>query len=104
MHYKTIALELIEEDRELHQQLCRSRTLLATVELWGKWLKNNHEAWQERLRQANPDSDRSQIEDEALEIAVAQLRDGLRSAADGSDEPLPLDEAMAYLRRHTPPA
>jgi hypothetical protein len=104
MHYKTIALELIEEDRELHQQLCSSRTLLATVELWAKWLKDNHEAWQERLRRANPDSDRSQIDSEALEMAVSQLRDGLHSAASGSDEPLPLDEAMAYLRLHTPPA
>jgi hypothetical protein len=56
----------------------------------------------ERVLQAKPDGRESQIASEALELALQQL--GLSSASSPEeDEPFPLEEAMAFLRRPTPP-
>ena len=54
-----------------------------------------------------PDSDPVQIASEALELAIQDLRDRLlsESAPGGAEtEPLSLDEAMEFLRRHMPTA
>jgi hypothetical protein len=58
-----------------------------------------------RLGQARPESKPGQISSEALELAVQDLRDLLTEESPPDDtEPLSLDAAMAFLRRHTPPA
>ena len=55
------------------------------------------------LCQARPGSDPSQIASEALEMALKELEDRLPSASPQNDhEPLSLDAAMAFIRRHTP--
>jgi len=105
MLYKTMVLGLLEERPQLHRQLRTQRILLATVEQHAQLLKARHETWKEQLAQAIKGSDPGQIAGEALEIALKELEDSLPSASPPDDsEPLSLDAAMAYLRRHTPPA
>lgn len=104
MHYKTIALELLQQRPELHEQLRTSRRLLPTLENCAQALKDSHVAWQETLARAKPGSDPSQIASEALELAIQNLVDCLPAGTLADEtEALSLDQAMTYLRRHTPP-
>jgi hypothetical protein len=104
MQYMTIALNLLKQRPETHDQLCQQRKLLPTVRLLATELKDRHQAWKGQLSQARPGSDESQIASEALEMALKELEGCLPSASppDGS-EPLSLDEAIAFLRNHMPP-
>jgi hypothetical protein len=104
MLYKTIILELLEQRPEMHEQLRSNRTLLPTLERYARELKTRHETWKERLAQAKPGSDPSQIASETLEIALKEVEDRLPGASPEEKEPLSLEAAMAFLRRHTPPA
>jgi hypothetical protein len=103
MQYKTIALELLRQRPELHDRLREERRLLAAVDRYSTELKSRHESWKEQLAQAKPGSHRNQIASEALEIALRELEDLLPPESSTDDAgPLSLDEAMAFLRRHTP--
>ena len=103
MQYKTIVLQLIQESPEILDQLRSTRMLLPTMERYANELKTRHEAWKDRLSQAKPGSDGSQIASEALEIALKELKDCLPSGSPlDNNQPLSLDAAMAFLRRHTP--
>jgi hypothetical protein len=105
MQYKTITLELIQEQPTLYERLRSSKRLLPAMDAYAIDLKTSHDEWKDRIGQANPGSDPSQIATEALELAVQDLRDRLSSASPaGEAEPLSLDAAMNFLRRHTPPA
>jgi hypothetical protein len=105
MLYKTIVLELLEQNPALYEQLRKDRAMLSSLEVYASELKANHEAWKERLNQARPGSDSNQIASEALEIALQELEECLRSESPpDATGPLSLDGAMAYIRRHTPPA
>jgi len=105
MQYKTIVLELLQQHPEIHQQLQSKRTLLATMELYARELKASHEAWKDRLCQALPGSNPSQIASEALEIALWELEDVLQSEFPPDEsEPLTAEGAMAFIRDHSPPA
>jgi hypothetical protein len=78
MLYKTIVLELIQEQYPaLHSQLRNSRTLLRAVNDSACALKRYHEDWTDRLTQARPDKDPSQIASEALELAIELLQGDL---------------------------
>jgi hypothetical protein len=77
--YKTIVLALLEERPEIYNRLLRSRTLLATLNLYASWLKGRHETWKDRLSQAKPGTAESQLASEALEIAVQEFKDFLTS-------------------------
>ena len=104
MLYKTMVLGLLEQRPRLHSQLRKNRTLLATLEHYANLLKTRHEAWKDQLAQASPDTDPSQVAGEALEIALKELEDSLPNESPPDDnEPLSLDAAMAFVRRHTPP-
>jgi hypothetical protein len=105
MHYKTIIMEMINDQPELALQLRRKKQMLATIETYAMELKNRHQAWQEELSQMRPGSHSSQIASEALELAIEEIRERLASASatDEADAPS-LEAAMGYLRRHTPPA
>lgn len=101
MQYKTIVLELLQQQTELHEQLRFTRRLLPTLETCSTELKASHEAWKETLSQAKPGSEPSQIASEALEMALQELEDRLRSVFPRDDRELPtLDNAMAYLVGH----
>ena len=103
MQYKTIVLELLRERTELHEQLRLTRRLLPTMETYARELKASHETWKESLLQASPGSDASQISSEAMEMALWELEDRLPALSQPEGgEPLSLDQAMAYVRVHTP--
>ena len=105
MQYKTIVLELLQQRTEMHDQLRKDRKLLPALEFYARELKTSHEAWKETLSQAEPGSDPSQIASEAMELALQELEDRLPSESPQDDqEPLSLDAAMAFIRRHTPRA
>jgi len=102
MQYKTIILELLQQRPEMHEQLRKSRKLLPALEFYAKELKTSHEAWKETLSQEKPDSDKTQIASEALEMALKELEDRLPSASPAdATEPLSLDAAMAFIRGRT---
>jgi len=102
MQYKTIVLQLLEQHPEIYDRLRRQRQVLPTMEHYARELRSLHLAWQETLTQATPGSDPSQITSEALELALKDLEDRLQSGSprDGQ-EALSLDQAMAFIRRHT---
>ena len=58
-----------------------------------------------KLTTRSPADDPRLIASQALELAVAELERRLSPSASAEDEAMgDLDSAMAYLRRHTPPA
>ena len=104
MLYKTIVLQLLEQRPETHHQLRTRRRLLRTVNAYARELKARHNAWMEELRPARPGSSPSQISGEALELALEDIQGSLSSGfPPGDNEPPSLEEAMAFIRRHTPP-
>jgi hypothetical protein len=105
MLYKTITLELLQQDPQTHERLRKHRMLLPMMELYSQGLKNCHEAWKVVLLRAKPDSDGTQIASEAMELALQELEEALlqESRADAT-EPATLDRATVFLQRHTPPA
>ena len=103
MQYKTIALELLEQRRELYNSLRRQRKLLSALETWAEELKASHEKWQRELSQAKPESDPSQAASEALELAVEELEKRLPSERPEDDEAGSVGWVMAFPHRHTPP-
>ncbi len=105
MQYKTIVLELLQQRQQIYDQLLKTRTLLATINLYASQLRDIHVALKERLSQAKPESDPSQIASEALEIALQELQDSLpRESQPDDSQPLTLEAAMAFIHRHTSPA
>jgi len=105
MQYKTMALELLRERTELYEQLRLMHRVLPTLETWATELKASHEKWQQTLSAAKPDSQPNQIASEALELALEELADRLptvsRPTASPPNEPLSLDNAMAFIQSHT---
>ena len=102
MQYKTIVLQLMEQQPEVYNQLRKQRQLLQTLETYSDQLKALHEDWTETLSQANPGSDPIQIKSEALEMALEDLKDRLPTVTrqDGN-EALSLDQAIASVRSHS---
>ncbi len=102
MHYKTIALELIEQQTELHDRLKKERRLKPVMEMCARRLRENRLAWQERLVEMRPESDPAQLASEALELAIEELIGLLPSVQEpGEDSLLSLDAAMASIKRPT---
>jgi hypothetical protein len=103
MLYKTIIYELLQQRPQMQEELRKNRTLLSALEVYAWELKTSHEAWKELLSGLRPGSDQSQIASEALEMALKELEDRLPFAPPPKDqEALSLDEAMSFLRNHTP--
>lgn len=102
MQYKTIVLEILEQRRQLREELRRSRMLLPTLERYSNELKSDHEAWKERLAQSKPESDPAQIASEAMELALKDLEERLPADSRlAESEPLSIDEAMVFVQRPT---
>jgi hypothetical protein len=103
MLYKTIALEMIQENPELYERLRSSKRLLPAMDVYAIELKISHDMWKEQLSQANPNSDPRQVASEAMELAVQELRDRLPSGYQATEaEPLSLEAAMHFLRHSRP--
>ncbi len=102
MQYKTIVLQMLEQQPEIYNQLRKERQVLPAMEHYARELRSLHLAWQETLNEERPDSDPSQIASEALELALKDLKDRLPSGSpQEGQEALSLDQAMAFIRRHT---
>ena len=102
MKYKTIVLELLRQRTRLYEELRTTRRLLPSMESWAEELKASHQAWEQKLRQAAPSRDSSQLASEALELAVKELEDRLRSASPaGGNEMLSSNQAVAFVKDHT---
>jgi hypothetical protein len=102
--YKTIVLELLQQRPQMHEQLRAHRKLLRTVNQYAQELKRKHEAWKDVLSPVRPESDPQQIASEALDLAMEDLKDCLAcESPPDENESLSLDDAMAFIRRHTPP-
>jgi hypothetical protein len=105
MLYKTICLQMIQDCPKMYDQLLSTRKLLSALDLYCNELKTSHLTWKEQLSQARPGSSESQIASEALEIALQELKDRLPSeSAPDDNEILSLDDAIAFIKRHMPPA
>jgi hypothetical protein len=102
MNYKTIALELLEQNQPLYHHLRRCRTLLATVERSAAELRTSHREWITRLAETGRAGSSEQTSSEAMEVAVAELTERLRHESEGhaGDGPS-LPSAMAYLQAHS---
>jgi hypothetical protein len=102
MHYKTIILEMLEQRPKMREELRQTRKLLPTLEFYASELKESHDDWKDRLLQAKPDNDPSQIAAEAMELALKDLEDRLPSESNQDEsEALSLDQAMARISRPT---
>ena len=67
MLYKTIVLQLLEQNPQIYEPLRRQRQMLPALEYYANELKTLHQAWKEILVKAVPGSDPDQIASEALE-------------------------------------
>ena len=102
MQYKTMVLELLQQQTELHDQLRLTRRLLPTMEALAKDLKARHETWTQELQALQPSSDPIQIVSEALEMALHEVERRLHSESlQDAAAPLSLDQAMAYIQKHS---
>lgn len=104
MQYKTMILELLQQQPEIYDQLRKERKLLPTMEHYSKELRMSHEAWKQFLWQLRPGSDPAQVASEALEMAVKELADCLPSEFPDESQTRFLDAAMLFVRRRTPNA
>ncbi len=104
MHYKTIVLDLIEQRPELHQQLMLSRTMPQLLHRLTIALATCHRQWMAAL-QARPSRNPTQLSQTAMEFALQELLDSLQPESPADDaEPLSLEAAIEFIRRHTPRA
>src|SRR5579875_1607797 len=104
MHYKTIVLELLQEQYPILYRLLRQEgTLRISLEEYATQLRNSHLDWKETLTQTRPGSSETQIASEAIELALNDLQATLPPAyPQDEDKTLSLDGAMAFiLRRRT---
>jgi hypothetical protein len=104
MPYQTIVLGLLEQRHPLYSRLRQERMLRPALEAYATELKGRHQDWMEQLAGARPASDPAQIASEALELAISELEGCLPSASGEETETPSLDQAMAFIHRHTPPA
>ena len=105
--YKMIAHEFLKEQHPaLHERLRSSQMLLQAVNDYAITLRTAHLTWMDELKQANPGCAQALISSEAMELAMQDLSEALSSASptSGEGEGLSLDDAMSFIRRHTPPA
>lgn len=102
MHYKTIVLELLEQRPLLRNQLVKMGMLFQAMELYANDLKTRLEVVKSQMAIAKPESDPSQIQSEALEMAICELESSFDSGRiPEPSAPPSLDGAMAFVRLHT---
>jgi hypothetical protein len=93
MLYKTIVLELLQEQTQLHEQLRQQRQVLPVLNLCASELKVLHNHWKQMLAEACPGSQENLVASQALELAIEELRARLPRSVQ-PDEAFSLDEAI----------
>ncbi len=98
MPYKTIILELLESNPQLHEQLRRNRVLAQVLESCAIALKVRHEILKDQLSTTNLNTGPNQIRSMAMEIGVQEMENRLLAAfpLEGR-EPPSLDDAMEFM-------
>jgi hypothetical protein len=105
MQYKTIVLELIQENSGLYEELRSSKRLLPAIDAYSIELRTSHHIWMEAMALQRPGGDPSQVSSEALELAIHDLTGHLPFASPvAGANPVSLDGAMNFLRKHSPTA
>ena len=105
MHYKTIILEMLQENPALYEKLQSSKRLVPAIEQYATELKILHDYWKDQLGQRRLESHPIQLASEAMELAVENMGRRLRSASpQGAAEPLSLDAAISFIRPLSPNA
>jgi len=102
VNYKTITLEMIEQNQPLYNHLRRCRTLLTTMEQAAVELRTSHREWISRLKISGATGTAEQLSADAMELALAELKERLQPESvtpDGSEPSL--DGAIAYLKSHS---
>ena len=103
MHYKTITLELLQEEPDLYERLRGGKRLLPAMDAYSIDLKARHEAWEETIARKQPGSDPRQVAAEALELAIQELRDRLLCVSSKGEAEPTTDTAKGRPKRATPP-
>ena len=102
MQYKTIVMELLEQNPELHNHLKQNRKLLETIDAMALELKWNHEQMIAELAEQQPDVAYSVTCSQATEIAIAELQQRLAPTSDHeTDEAMSLEQIMASVTQHS---
>ncbi len=107
MHYKTIVLELLQEQYPiLHELLRREQTLEISLDEYASELKTAHLAWIEALHRANPETGARQVASEAMELAIEHLQGCLpcELPPDETEKPRANGRTMAFILRRMRPA
>lgn len=105
MQYKTIVMELLEQNSELHNHLKQNRILLETIDVMALELKSSHEQTITELAAQQPDVPYSVICSQATEIAIVELQQRLAPTSDDeTGEAMSLDQIMAQIILHSPRA
>ena len=103
MQYKTIVMELLEQNPELHNQLKQNQKLLETIDAMALELKSNHEQMIAELVEQQPDDAYSVICSQATEIAIAELQQRLAPMSEQeTGEAMSLDQIIASVMQHSP--
>ena len=104
MQYKTIMFHMLEQQAQRQGPHQASPMRITTLDHYSGELRASHQAWMTSLSRSRPGSDQAQIASEALELAIQELEERLQAdfPPQQQDEALSLDEAMTFLRRHTP--
>ena len=103
MPYKTIILSLLEQHPVIYQALKSNGTLLTALDSYAQTLQERHDYWAAQLSGKQPQGSAQTLRSQAMELAIRDVRESLPTEAEET-EPVDLDAAMSYLRRHTPPA
>ena len=103
MQYKTIVMELLEQNPELHNQLKQNRKLLQTIDAMALELKLRHEQTIAELAEQQPGVAYSVICSQATEIVISELQERLAPTSDHeTNEAMSLDQIMASVIQHSP--
>ena len=85
MQYKTIALELLEQNTLRAEQLRKERQLLAMTEQLAVQLRERHLELTTLLKREHRDGESSVISSQAMEMAIAELQEQFPIQADDQD-------------------
>lgn len=103
MQYKTMMLELLQQQAGLHRHLQASRILLPVLDASSHALKACHLTWEERLT-SRQGLDPAQIPSIAMEFAIKEMEHRLQSVSlPERQDRLSLEAALALLTLPTLP-
>ena len=102
MLYKTVVLDLIQQDRRFYRNLKRTRRLMATIDCLSQELRQSHLAWKAELQDLKPQAIPNLISSEAFEHALQEIQNRLRFVSSENEaETAQLEQAIRFIRNHS---